>query len=158
MASESRRRKRSWTLPDLIKITGLEDVQRYLDEAPQNVVRKGFQKALAASIGVLKGELQLRTPVDRGELRAAIRSRVKVDSDARGGIASLGFGKQSHVANWVEYGHRMVGHKPGKKLIGQVPAHPFVRPTFDAAADRAVEAFAASFSDSVREEYEQREP
>lgn len=39
-------------------------------------------------------------------------------------------------AIWIEYGHRIVGHKPGKKDTGgKVPAKPFFRPAI--ASQRA---------------------
>jgi len=57
------------------------------------------------------------------------------------------------VAHLVEYGHRLI--KGGKsyvtaagaqgpgKLIGEVPAHPFLRPAFETSWQRSIEAFAA---------------
>ena len=54
---------------------------------------------------------------------------------------------------WVEYGHAMVGHRPGKKDLGTIPPHPFMRPGFDASADAAVDAFAESLAATLRQEY-----
>ncbi len=54
-----------------------------------------------------------------------------------------------HVARWVEYGHRTVkggysSYKRGRlqgrgKQIGDVPAHPFIRPGFEEARAAATE-------------------
>ena len=64
---------------------------------------------------------------------------VTVDENALGVDASVGFGgKQGHIANEVEYGHVMVTHLPDKRDVGHVPAHPFMRPAFDASADQAL--------------------
>jgi hypothetical protein len=53
------------------------------------------------------------------------------------GQVKVGFGKEGHKAMWVELGHRMVTHKPDLKEIGKVPAHPFMRPGFDASRTEA---------------------
>ena len=47
--------------------------------------------------------------------------------------------RKSFVALWVEYGHRMVDHS--NRQTGFVKAHPFMRPAFEAAANRAVDVF-----------------
>jgi hypothetical protein len=42
------------------------------------------------------------------------------------------FRKASPQAIWIEFGHRMVGHKPNKKDTGKyVTANPFFRPALD---------------------------
>ena len=150
---------------ELIKVTGITEVQKMLAEAPKSVVARGFLKALDAGAKVFEQELEIRTPVlvsalmtvaekgkhHPGDLRRALMSLVTLDSQFRGGEAAVGYGKQGFIANFVEYGHRMVTHKPGKKHIGQVPAHPFMRPTFDAKADAALDAFAESLIGTLKE-------
>jgi HK97 gp10 family phage protein len=136
------------------------------ENAPKILQLAAYQKALQAGANVFMDELEAKTPiqlrlsggdlfVEGGNLKAAIMSVVTLDTGARGGMAQVGFGKLGRVANWVEYGHRMVGHKPGKKAQGNVPAHPFMRPAFDASVDRAVEAFAKSIENAVRNEFPQ---
>lgn len=137
----------------LVKITGIEEVQKMLAEAPKNVVQLGYGRALTAGINVFAGALASRTPVRSGKLAASLVIAVEVDSDARGGAAAVGFGKQGHVANWVEYGHRMVGHAPNKKETGAVLPHPFMRPAFDASADEALQAFQDSLVTTLNSEY-----
>jgi len=46
------------------------------------------------------------------------------------------------VARWVEYGHELYSH--GKK-VGEVEAHPFIRPAFEANSRAAEAAFAETF-------------
>jgi hypothetical protein len=150
---------------ELFKITGLEDVQRMLDDAPRDLVARGFLKALQASADVIAEEVGVRTPIksedtggllERGELRASLRTDVQLDSQFRGGVARVGFGKAGAIANWIEWGHRLVGHKSsGKKLIGEVKARPFLRPAFDSSADAAVDAFARSLEQTVKSEFPQ---
>ena len=144
-----------------ITVTGLVEVQRMLSELPKAIVAKGYLNALSAAGNVLKDEVDARTPirlevsgedllVSGGDLKAALMMKVELDTGLRGGSVDIGFGKQGYKANWVEYGHRMVGHKPGKKALGQVPPHPFLRPAFDAKADEAIAVFAESLENTLR--------
>lgn len=148
----------------VVTITGLEDVQRMLAEAPRSVVASGYTKALQAAANVIADEVELHTPVkaqdtggllDKGVLRESLMIAIELDVQFRGGIAKVGFGKNGHVALWVEYGHNMVGHKPGKKPSGVVPANPFMRTAADAKANSAIDAFANSLSQTVRENFPQ---
>jgi hypothetical protein len=105
---------------------------------------------------VFEKELMARTPVGDlaklntstkkyGHLLQNIEREVTIDSSGNGGRAAIGFGKKGFVALFVEYGHANVRHISGvgKKASskGDVEPHPFMRPTFEAAADAAFEAF-----------------
>src|SRR4051812_19267166 len=146
-------RLRGWRRNELandavITITGIEEVQQMLRDAPRAIVAAGFAKAGRAAANVIEAEVSLRTPVRSetvwddeafaefknatgGDLKKALVSTVEIDAQGRGVHTETGFGKQGHVANWVEYGHRMVSHKPKKREVGFVAAHPFMRPAFD---------------------------
>ena len=154
----------------IMTVTGLAEVQAMLRDAPRHIVAAGFARAGRAAADVFVAELEVRTPVRTealwndetfsefkdqtgGDLKAALMSEVLLDSQFRGVHVAVGFGKQGHVANWVEYGHKMVTHKPAKKEVGFVSAHPFMRPAFEAAGDRAIDAFVESLSEAVREQY-----
>ncbi len=159
----------------LMTITGIEEVQRMLTEAPKSVVARGYVKALGAGIGVIRAELDIHTPIQAseiytaaqkgdnhpGDLKRALATEVVLDSRFRGGIATLGYGNQSRIAGWVEWGHRLVrkggtytdsrGRKRKGTVTGFVPAHPWMRPGFDASADEAIAAFANSLEQTLRE-------
>jgi hypothetical protein len=92
---------------------------------------------------------------DRVPLVDALMAEVEVDLNAKGGSASVGFGKLGYIANMVEYGHVMVTHAPGKKVVGFVPPHPFMRPAFESSAEPAIAAFAASMTETVKNEFPQ---
>jgi hypothetical protein len=139
---------------EVVVITGIEEVQRMLTEAPKNIVMLGYGRALNAGINVLATAIIARTPVKKGDLAKALVTNVVVDSQGRGGHAEVGFsGKQGHVANWLEYGHVMRGHRPKRKLLGTVAPHPFMRRAADTAGDAAVEAFADSLAATLKQEY-----
>jgi HK97 gp10 family phage protein len=146
---------------ELITVTGLGEVQRALAEAPRLIVANAYLKALQAAANVIEQEVAIRTPErdegsrneDDAHLIDGLMTAVELDSQFRGGVAMVGFGKQGHKAMWVEFGHRMVGHKPGKKQLGQVAARPFMRPAADASANKAIEAFADSLAESLKAGY-----
>jgi len=133
-----------------IQITGLQEVQRRLTEAPSVLVEKVFTQALDRAAGVIAAELEARTPVgEEEELAENVIVKVAIDPGKRGGTAAVGFSSRQSsrtgkpfdlIALWVEYGHRLLSHK--RKAIGHVPAHPFMRPAALASADKAAETFA----------------
>jgi len=135
---------------ELITITGVEEVQKMLAEAPRVAVANGFLKALQAGAQVIQEAVAARTPVDTGKMRDALLTDITIDSSLRGGHAAIGFGKEGHKANFVEYGHRMIGHKPNKKEIGTVAPHPFMRPAAAVSADAAIEAFGDTLVATLR--------
>jgi len=151
-------------MPDAgFQITGIEECQELLEKAPKNIVMLGYGRAANAAINVIAAELVTKTPIrvsesegnlSGGDLVKHLVTDVTVDADSRGVTAAVGFGSQGQVANWLEYGHRMVTH--AGKQVGDVPAQPFVRPAFDASADAAIEAFAVSLEGTLAVEYESK--
>jgi hypothetical protein len=151
-----------------VEVKRIAEVQQMLDAAPKNLVALGFLKALEAGIKVFYDELDLKTPirlgfdtgdlvVEGGDLKAALTTIVKLDSQLRGGIAGATYGNLSYLVNWLEYGHRMIGHKPDKKQLhgprtpqGEVKPFPWVRDVFDRKADEAVDAFANSLIATIK--------
>lgn len=139
---------------EIISITGIEETIKMFREAPSVLVAAGYAKALRAGINVLAVGLEVAAPVRTGKLKASVVTDIAVDVGRRNGIAEVGFGKEGHVANWIEYGHRKVGHeKSGKKLGGVTAPHPFMRAVFDHLADTAITAFVDSLTETVQREY-----
>lgn len=146
-----------------VRITGLEDVERRLKNAPKQLVAHAFTKALDRAIGVVEAEVHARTPEgpDQGELKSNIVTAIEIDSNYQGGAAVCGFSSRRSartgkpmdaIASWVEFGHVQVGHgskKSSRRAIGHVPAHPFMRPAAAAAAERAIQVFTDSLLDSL---------
>ena len=136
-----------------IKVEGLQETYALLENAPRNLVARGFRRGLQAAGNVIGAELGRRTPQREGKLVRSIKTDITLDAQFRGGEVDVNFGAQGYKAAWVEYGHHMVGHKPGKKKLGEVPPHPFMRPTFSAAGGAAVDAFEAELEETIAEEY-----
>jgi hypothetical protein len=139
------------------------DALQLLEQAPKAVVARGFLKGLDAAGQVIVSEVWPRTPEDlkavtnkahggKGVLVGGLDAWIELDAQFRGGTVDVGFGSLGQIALWLEYGHRMVAHKKqGNKLLGEVKAHPFMRPAYEACADRAIEAFAATLEATLRE-------
>lgn len=124
----------------LIEIEGLEEACRSLTEAPRAVRARALLRGLAAGGAIFEEAIRVRVPAKHGDLKADLGTTVELRTDLEGGTAKSGFGKQGYKAGWIEYGHRMIGHKPEKKDLGRVEAHPFMRPAAAVAEEAAVEA------------------
>lgn len=132
-----------------------------LTEAPKIIVATAYVKAMTAAVRIIEGALWELCPEreenardeDKIHVRESIMDMIEIDSRFRGAAAAIGFGNMSHVALWLEYGHRMVGHLPNKKQLGTVAPHPFIRRAFDESADAAIAAFANVLESELRNIY-----
>lgn len=133
-----------------INVVGIEETCAALTRLPARVVKHAYAKALAAAAVPVVRELLPRVPQLTGKLAASQVTVINVDAQGKGGIAQIGFGKQGYVARLIEYGHRIIGHRPRKVNTGKtVPAKPFMRPAAQAAATESVEAFRDSLLESI---------
>ncbi len=138
-----------------ITVRGIPEVQQNLRDFPRKLAINCFRKALGRAAAVFEAELRARCPEadvassdEYGKLIDNLISTITLDLNGRGGRMQVGFGRKDFVAIFVEYGHRMVAHGATAedrknnyegKLLGSVPAHPFMRPAFAAGADKAIE-------------------
>ena len=149
----------------ILSVTGADEVAAYLESAPRVLVAEGWLKALVAAAEPLAVELAVNTPngkdfaVVRDKLNESQVREIEIDSQLRGGTLTFGFGKNGYIAYFLEYGHRMVGHKPELKQLfskanpGQthVLPDPFMARAANAAFDAVISAFAASLTQSVKQ-------
>jgi len=146
---------------EFIEVEGIEEACQWLDDVSSILATRAYVNGLAAAAEVIEAELWPRVPVDlkaalnkahggKGALVTRLVRVIEVDPHGRGGLLEIGFGPLGHIALWLEYGHRMVGHKPTLKVLGEVQPHPFMRPAFDACADRAVEAFVDAVKSTLK--------
>lgn len=178
-------------MPLEAKITGVEEVNRMLTDFPKQVVGQSFVKGLEAAAKPMLETLREKTPVRivvrwndeaftefndeiGGALRDEIRSDIVIDSQLRGGYVDIWHGKLSYIANFLEYGHRIVTHddplnralraaerlKPKNERlkiarlkgqeVGFVEADPFMRETADVATNASVDAFCDAVISTLR--------
>jgi len=120
-----------------------------LTALPPGVIKGAVGKALTAAAVPVVRALRATTPQRTGDLVEHLMTDIAIDSQGNGGVASVGYGKQGFKARMVEYGHRMVGHKPDMKESGVVRAHPWMRPAVASSGEASIEAFAESLAASV---------
>lgn len=127
----------------------VSDALRHMEEKRLLLRQTILVKAGTDAGTVISNALAAFTPErdegDRNEenphLVDSIVIETEVDAEGRGVVVHVGFGNMGYVANFVEYGHRMVGHKPDKKQLGMVQPKPFMRPAAAVAAEAAIDAF-----------------
>ncbi len=131
-----------------VEIRGIEDVCEALDSAPTILRGLAIVKGLRAGADVIEefvtGAMIANIEEHTGKLLADLGSTVDVltNGDDVSGVAMIGFSHdQGAIARWVEWGHRAIGHLPGKRDLGVVKPHPFMRPAADSGWEAAVDAF-----------------
>jgi HK97 gp10 family phage protein len=132
-----------------VDLSGFEG--RLIELGPK-LARKSMRKALTSVGKFWVGEVKSRVPVDTGALKDSIISRVRVKKGGTEGKVSVGPGYT--VSNKV----RDTSQDPGvygmfvefpMKNRPTYPTQPFMRPTFDSTADKAVEIFADSLKEAL---------
>jgi HK97 gp10 family phage protein len=143
---------------------GLDEMQGELKLFQAAVQGDASRKAVRAGAEVIRDAMEERTPVldkktaestalDPGSLKGDMG--VKFDRVDKLGFlrAWIGPKKYGHVAYWVEFGHFLVkggylSMKRGKlrgqgHRVGEVNAHPFLRPGYEASESSAFSAYVA---------------
>lgn len=146
------------------EMQGLKEEIARMNTLREQVSGPIAKKAVRAAGIVVRDAMIERTPVnieknagsnslEPGAVKADIKVRFPAQEQVLETTALIGPGaKTAHVARWVEYGHRDVhggqskvgadgkvrGH--GVANIEDVPAHPFLRPAYEASIDAGHEA------------------
>lgn len=125
---------------------GLLDGGEVIQAAVQGLApeRPQLPSGTALPVGALARDIELHFGKDEAGLPAAIVSPGKYTA---------------YAARWVEYGHRLVkggrlSMRRGKmrgsgQQIGEVPAHPFLRPGFEESQQEAVEVTVQSIASGI---------
>ena len=137
-----------------VHVTGLSDLQKFLDELPAKIERNIMRGALRAGMNQIKPVAQANVSKVSGLLAAGL----KVGTRSKNGtvFATLRTtGKHAFVARWVEFGtkpHKIEPKKAKALTLGgmrfqsvQHPGarpRPFLRPALDQQAQAAVIAAA----------------
>jgi HK97 gp10 family phage protein len=157
-------------MPDSVNIdiAGLTDVKAMLEDLGTQAGERAIRKALRAGAAIEKAAIEERAPIKIGKggilPEGALANDITVTLTRRdqGNVAAIVQpGKLTrHVAEWVEYGHRQVTGGHSKKLangntrgpgveVGQVDAHPFIRPAYEATAEEVATTIATVLTDEV---------
>jgi HK97 gp10 family phage protein len=138
------------------KVDGLKAIDDLLKQLPEKIARRELAGALRAGAGTLRKEALARAPDSPkvhkfGDLKANLRVR-RVRPRMGGAIAVAVTTGRAFYAKWLEFGRAAFTVKTKKVLsdgttvfgteVGAQPPRPFLRPAFDAAGPRAIEAIA----------------
>lgn len=158
-----------------IETTGIAEMKAKMQALRQQVRGPLAQRAVRAGGRVIQAAMIERTPIniekntgsnslDPGAVKSDIKVRFPAKENDHETTALIGPGKKTgHVARWVEYGHRMVhggqskvgpdGKVRGRGIVHDedVPAHPFLRPAYEASVAEAREAEAAELAKGLKE-------
>lgn len=152
-------------MPMGLKTKGFPETQAALIQLRQTVATDATRGAVRAGANVIRDEMAAQAPMldeetanstalDPGVLKTEIRVAMgRVDKEGFI-VAEIGPSEEvAHVARWVEYGHRLVkggysSFKRGRlqgsgKQIGEVPAHPFLRPAYETSWQKSIQEYAA---------------
>jgi len=139
-----------------VDIKGLDGcVEKIRDMGPK-LARKGLRKALNTVGNFWIPEVKSRVPVDTGSLRDSVIKAVKTKKDKNGEVSGTVW-----VGPAMNAPRRDDKHSVGPGIFGQwvefglkrkrYPAQPFMRPTLDATADKAVKLFGDTLKDVLEE-------
>lgn len=132
-------------------------------ELPEKAVRRGLRdggrviQAAITEAAPVRPDLPSGTALPPGALKADIELHVVKERNEESSFSAyIEPGKYTrYAARLVEYGHEMVigGRKgKGRKAVGQVAAHPFFRPAFDASEGEAMAATEATILAEIENE------
>lgn len=147
-----------------VNITGLKELQAFLDQLPAKVEANIMRGALRAGANVVKAEAQANVPVKTGALKAGL----KVSTRSRRGVVTASVkagGKHGYIAKWIEFGTaaHFIKPKTAKSLFfaglfsdgvdhpGSRPK-PFMRPALDSQAQSALQAVGEAIKKRLNKE------
>lgn len=127
-------------MADSIGIGGAAGMGRVLDDLPRKLSARLLTRALRKGANVLRKEARRRAPKRSGNLRRSIR--IRISKAQRRGLAGAA-GVQVYVSRGAFYGAFL------EFGSARQPAHPFLRPAFDATDSAMVDAIGKQLGDDI---------
>lgn len=160
-------------MPMALKITGLAEMetrvkllqQQLREQTPREAVREAAKVILAemrTQAPILDEKTAKSTALDPGTLKASLGIAAHTSVKRGVAMAAIGPRRNQQVAGWVEYGHQLIRRHPKGTVklkvkgggmgvvVGQVKAHPFLRPAFEASVTPALARMQEVFVEAVR--------
>jgi HK97 gp10 family phage protein len=150
---------------DKVRWTGLDQIEANLLKMAE-MFGDDLRSAANTGATVIRDEVVLRAPEDKGILKSQIyQKHVDEESSPTRQVYVVSWRKGSNAALdayygfWVEYGHWYVPPKAKGITWKQhriatkttfVPAHPFLRPAYEAKAQQAVDVMRAKLAVNVQ--------
>lgn len=131
-----------------MKVEGLADLLKALNELPKELHRGPLRSAVSAAAKVVQDEAKANAPVDTGVLQKAIyrtRSRSGSSRVQETAIVGVRFGRKYRKRGmdgfympWVEFG------------TSKMAARPFMRPAFDTTKTQQLEAMKTRLARAIQ--------
>ena len=110
-----------------VNVTGLQEVRDLFDtlmrEAPE-----AYKHELQKAGDVIENSAKSKVNSVTGNLKSSFRTK-EMFTEKKQKVSVMAGGAKAPHAHLVEYGHRQVTSKG--EVVGDVPAHPFLRPAFE---------------------------
>ena len=145
-------------------MTGFGELKALLKLLPANVAKNVLRGAVNAGATVIRQEVVARVPRVSGTLKRAVyQKQIRELSSATNQVFYVGVRKgkkyqavkrgkktvdqDAFYAPWVEFGHMAANGV-------QVPAHPFMRPAFEAKKEEAMATIQAYLRERIPKEFD----
>lgn len=137
-----------------VKLTGFKELSQALKELGPRVARNSLRRAVSSGAAVVRNEARRRARKDTGEMAKDVQ--IKRERDTKGAMSAtysvfVRSGKKSRLSGksrdvqkdsfywrFLEFG------------TSKMPAHPFMRPAFEAKRMQALEAIQAKLDEGVQ--------
>lgn len=158
-----------------LKLEGMKELNKALKQLDGKLATKFNRRALAGAAQVIRKEMRLQAPRDRGTLHKELRYKLKKSRDRTGFTGSVGPTKKAFHARFIEFGtaphgipapmkgrgrHRRKNNATvsfGGAVFsrvdhpGQRPA-PFLRPAYMSSRLKALDVIKQRLWDDIRKE------
>lgn len=117
-----------------VSIEGQRQIVRRLNVLSDEVAKTHLEASTLEGAEVIRKAIEDKAPKQTGYLKEHIEKEIDPKNSRRNKVTvKIGPHKDAFYAYFVEFGHALVkgSKKATKKVIGNVPAHPFMRPAFD---------------------------
>jgi len=117
-----------------VSVEGQRQIVRRLNVLTDEVARTHLEAATLEGAEVIRKAIEKKAPKESGFLKSHILKEVDSKNTRRNkATINIGPHKDAFYALFVEFGHALVRgtRKATRKVIGNVPPHPFMRPAFD---------------------------
>jgi HK97 gp10 family phage protein len=130
-------------------VKGLDELMAELKDLPGNIEKGALRTSMFRAAQFMRDKVKEAAPISSGEppkgkrfakyppgtLRKSIKAKRRRGTATEAAAAITG----AFYAKWVEFGHVLKGHKPGKVTLGQVAPNPFILNAFEANKEAALE-------------------
>lgn len=134
-------------MPKPVQVLGVDEAIRAFHRLEDSVAGKELRKATMQGARPIRAEARRLVRKRSGKLMRAIGLRSKSHGRYRA-EADVGFDRRmAWYGGMIELGHRLVKgrKKRDKKVIGHVPAYPYLRPALETKAKEAEAAMREHF-------------